>query len=71
MFRALTFDMKTSAMITLFFRTMAWSWFLFALLGITIEFFRPSFVDYLIPLWLILLIAALSGMISVIDKRKV
>ncbi|OGH67628.1 MAG: hypothetical protein A3C15_01405 [Candidatus Magasanikbacteria bacterium RIFCSPHIGHO2_02_FULL_50_9b] len=63
--------MKTSDSITLFFRTMAWSWFLFALVSVVIEFFRPSFVDSLIPLWLILLVAALSGMISVIDKRNV
>lgn len=43
---------------------------MFALISIAIEFFRPSFVDYLIPLWVILLIAAVSGMISVIHKRK-
>lgn len=63
--------MKKTEQVQFFFRCVSFSWFVFALISIAIEFFRPSYVDYLIPLWFILLIAAVSGMISVIHKREV
>ncbi len=48
-----------------FFRCVAWSWFVFGIISVVIELFRPSFVGHLIPIWVIFVVAGVSGAYSI------
>ncbi len=48
-----------------FFECVAWSWFVFGVVSVGFELWRPSFVDYLIPVWMIFVIAGVTGLISI------
>lgn len=47
-----------------FFLSAAWSWFMFGIAAVSIEFFRPSFVDFLMPIWVPFVVAAVCGIIA-------
>lgn len=56
--------MKINDSVKTFFRVAAWSWFVFGVVGILLELWRPGFVDYLIPVWIIFSVAAVAALIT-------
>lgn len=44
---------------------------MFGVAAVAVELVRPSFVDYLLPIWIIFVVAAVAGIISVINKPQV
>lgn len=45
----------------LFFKTSAVSWFVLGCAALLLEIARPSFVDTLVPIWFIFVVAGASG----------
>lgn len=60
--------MKTKNNVQFFFRAAAWSWLVFGVVSVVIELVRPEFIDYVLPIWIIFVVAALFGVISIIHK---
>ncbi len=58
--------MKINDSVKTFFRASAWSWFVFGVLSILLELWRPGFVSYLIPVWAIFSVAALAALFSIL-----
>ncbi len=44
---------------------------MFGIVAVLIELFRPSYVDYVVPIWVIFVVAAVSGIFSVIHKLRI
>ncbi len=63
--------MKTNKNLNIFFGSVAWSWFAFGILSVVFEFFRPGYVDYLVPVWVFFFVAACSSALSNIFKSKI
>lgn len=52
----------------LFFKTVSTSWFVFGIITVPIEMWRPGFVTYLIPAWFIFFVAGVAGIASLNKK---
>ncbi|MCX6781396.1 MAG: hypothetical protein NT003_04785 [Candidatus Magasanikbacteria bacterium] len=52
----------------MFLSSAAWSWLIFGAAAVVVELWRPSFVDYLIPIWVLFVIAGMCGALSLKNK---